>query len=189
MNDFFVLQLIIDMCLCYGLVLIEEVQLLKGFGVGNNLNGIYIQVSQYVVFIVINNFMCIDVLCLVLLQVELVEYLFIGIVLNLVDWIVIELQKDFMGVYIFVNLQFMVQFGLWGCLVVMIKFMIVDEFLVGVFKMGVQIFDCEQVSVIIVMQNEDDFVKNLVMILVEECLVLVDYCLEVFVKGDLMLVV
>jgi HK97 family phage major capsid protein len=185
MSDFPALQSIIDTRLRYGLALIEEAQLLKGSGVGNNLNGIYTQASQYAAPIVINNPTRIDVLRLALLQAELAEYPSTGIVLNPADWTAIELQKDSTGAYIFANPQSTAQPGLWGRPVVTTKSMTVDEFLVGAFKMGAQIFDREQASVTIATQNEDDFVKNLVTILAEERLALADYRPEAFVKGDL----
>lgn len=185
MSDFPALQSIIDTRLRYGLALIEEAQLLKGSGVGNNLNGIYTQASQYAAPIAINSPTRIDVLRLALLQAELAEYPSTGIVLNPADWTAIELQKDSTGAYIFANPQSTAQPGLWGRPVVTTKSMTVDEFLVGAFKMGAQIFDREQASVTIATQNEDDFVKNLVTILAEERLALADYRPEAFVKGDL----
>ncbi len=185
MADFPALQSIIDTRLRYGLALIEEAQLLKGSGVGNNLNGIYTQASQYAAPIVIKNPTRIDVLRLALLQAELAEYPSTGIVLNPADWTAIELQKDTTGAYIFTNPQSTAQPGLWGRPVVTTKSMTIDEFLVGAFKMGAQIFDREQASVTIATQNEDDFVKNLVTILAEERLALADYRPEAFVKGDL----
>jgi HK97 family phage major capsid protein len=53
LDDFMQLQSNIDGRLRYGLALVEENQLLKGSGVGNNLNGIYTQATAFAAPIVI----------------------------------------------------------------------------------------------------------------------------------------
>jgi len=185
LSDFPQLQSLIDVKLRYGLTLVEEAQLLKGSGVGNNLNGIYTQATAFLAPFVVANATRIDILRLALLQAELAEYPSTGIVLNPMDWAAIELQKDSTGAYIFANPQSLAQPALWGRPVVTTKSMTQDEFLVGAFKLGAQIFDREQAQVTIASENEDDFVNNLVTILAEERLALADYRPEAFVKGDL----
>lgn len=183
--DFPALQSIIDQKLRYGLMLVEEAQLLKGSGVGNNLNGIYTQATAYAEPIVIAGATRIDLLRLALLQAELAEYPSTGIVLHPSDWAAIELQKDSTGAYIFANPQSLAQPGLWGRPVVATQAMTADTFLVGAFQMGAQVFDRQQASVTVATENEDDFVNNLVTILAEERLALAVYRPEAFVKGDL----
>jgi HK97 family phage major capsid protein len=185
LSDFPQLQSLIDVKLRYGLALVEEAQLLKGSGVGNNLNGIYTQATAFVAPIVVAGATRIDILRLALLQAELAEYPSTGIVLNPMDWAAIELQKDTTGAYIFANPQSLSQPALWGRPVVSSKSMTQDEFLVGAFKLGAQIFDREQAQVTIATENEDDFINNLVTVLAEERLALADYRPEAFVKGDL----
>jgi HK97 family phage major capsid protein len=183
--DFKQLQSTIDVKLRYGLSLVEELQLLKGSGIGNNLNGIYTQASAYVAPIVLTGNTRIDVLRLALLQAELAEYPSTGIVLNPIDWAAIELTKDSTGGYIFANPQQTAQPGLWGRPVVTTKAMDQDTFLTGAFQLGAQLFDREQANVTIATENEDDFINNLVTILAEERLALAVYRPEAFVKGDL----
>lgn len=183
--DFPALQSIIDEKLRYGLMLVEEAQLLKGSGVGNNLNGVYTQATAYAAPIPIANATRLDVLRLALLQAELAEYPSTGIVLHPSDWAAIELTKDTTGAYIFANPQSLAQPGLWGRPVVATQAMTVDTFLVGAFRLGAQVFDRQQAAVTIATENEDDFVNNLVTILAEERLALAVYRPEAFVKGDI----
>lgn len=179
------LQSYIDQRLRYGLALVEEGQLLNGSGVGNNLNGINTQATAYAAPITVPNPTRIDVLRLALLQSELAEYPATGIVLHPSDWAAIELTKDSTGAYIFANPQSLAQPALWGRPVVSTQAMTVDNFLVGAFQLGAQVFDRMQSSVTVATENEDDFVKNMVTILAEERLGLAVYRPEAFVKGAL----
>lgn len=179
------MQSYIDGRLRYGLALKEEGQLLNGSGVGNNLNGIFTQASQYVAPIPVDGATRIDILRLALLQAELAEYPSTGIVLNPIDWAAIELQKDSTGAYIFANPQSISQPALWGRPVVATQAMSFNDFLVGAFKLGAQIFDRLQASIAVATENEDDFIKNMVAILIEERLGLAVYRPEAFIKGKL----
>lgn len=185
LDDLPMLESYIDGRLRYGLALREEAQLLKGSGSGNNLSGIYTQATAYAAPITISNPTRIDILRLALLQAEMAEFPSTGIVLNPADWAAIELQKDNTGAYIFANPQGTAQPALWGRPVVATQSMTVDEFLVGAFQLGAQVFDRESANVVISFQNEDDFVKNMVTIRGEERLALAVYRPEAFVKGDI----
>lgn len=184
LDDFKQLQSYIDGRLRYGLKLAEELQMLKGSGVGNNLLGLYTAASAYAAPIVIPGTLTrIDILRLALLQAELAEYPSTGIALHPADWTAIELTKDTTGGYIFANPQSLAQPGLWGRPVVTTPAMTVDTFLVGAFKLGAQVFDREQANVVIATMNEDDFVKNMITIRAEERLAMTVYRPEAFVKG------
>ena len=183
--DFPQLQSLVDVKLRYGLMLVEEAQLLKGSGVGNNLNGIYTQATAYAAPIVIASATRIDVLRLALLQAELAEYPSTGIVLHPSDWAAIELLKDSTGGYIFANPQSLAQPALWGRPVISTQAMTLDSFLVGAFQLGAQVFDRQLAQVTVATENEDDFVNNLVTILAEERLALAVYRPEAFVRGDI----
>lgn len=179
------LQSYIDQRLRYGLDLVEEAQLLNGSGVGNNLNGIYTQATGYAAPITIADATRIDTLRLALLQAELAEFPSTGIVLHPSDWAAIELQKDTSGAYIFANPQGLAQPALWGRPVVSTQAMQANDFLVGAFRMGAQVFDRMQTTVTVATESEDDFLHNLVVILMEKRLGLAVYRPEAFVKGDL----
>jgi HK97 family phage major capsid protein len=178
------LQSYVDGRLRFGLDLVEETQLLKGSGVGNNLNGIYTQATAYSAPIdPPGTETRIDVIRLMLLQAELAEFPATGIVLHPSDWAAIELTKDTTGAYIFANPQSLAQPVLWGRPVVSTQAMTVDTALVGAFRQASQIFDREETNVVIATQNEDDFVKNMVTIRAEERLASAVYRPEAFIKN------
>lgn len=183
LDDFPQLQSMIDARGRYGLKLVEENQLLKGSGVGNNLNGIYTQATSYVAPITVAGPTRIDVLRLMILQAALAEYPASGIVLHPSDWAAIELAKDADGRYIFANPQSMVQPRMWGLPVVPTQAMTQDTALVGAFNTQAQVFDREEANVVIATQNEDDFIKNMITIRIEERLALAVYRATAFIKN------
>ena len=183
LDDFAGLQSMIDGRLRYGLKIVEEGQLLKGSGVGNNLNGIYTQATAYVAPITVPTPTKIDTIRLMLLQAELALYPATGIVLHPSDWAAIELTKETTGGYIFANPQSLATPALWGRPVVATQAMTVDTALVGAFMLGAQIFDREDANVVISTENQDDFIKNMCTIRAEERLALAVYRPEAFVKN------
>ncbi len=102
------LQSYIDGRLRYGLMYVEENQLLNGSGAGTDLNGIYTQASAYnqpIAPTAAGNLTKIDVVRLAILQAALAEYPVTGIVMHPSDWADVELTKDDKGAYIFTNPQ------------------------------------------------------------------------------------
>lgn len=190
LNDYPQMQSIIDGQLSYGLKLIEEGQLLKGSGVGNNLNGIYTQATAYATpsgaiapaATIAGN---IDKLRLALLQAELALFPSDGLVVNPIDWANIELAKTTYGEYLIGDPQGSAAPRLWNRPVVTSASMTVNTFMAGAFGMGAQIFDREDAAVTIATENEDDFVNNLITVLIEERLALATYRPEAFIKGTL----
>lgn len=185
LEDFPQLQSQIDGRLRYGLDFVEETQLLKGSGTGNNLNGIYTQATAYAAPIAVTAPTRIDVLRLALLQAELAEYYADGIVLHPSDWAAIELLKDAQGRYLIGNPVGTLQPTLWARPVVATQAMTIDTFLVGAFKLASQIFDRADGNIIVSTENEDDLVNNLVTILAEKRLASAVYRPEAFIKGDM----
>lgn len=183
LDDLPALESYINERLMYGLKLVEENQLLKGSGAGNNLNGIYTQATAYVAPIVLTDTTLIDTLRLMLLQAELAEYPSDGIVLNPTDWARIELLKDDAGRYIIGNPQGMLSPSLWNRPVIATQAMTADTALVGAFRMGAQVFDRMLASVAVATENEDDFINNLITILIEERLALVVNRPAAFIKN------
>ncbi|EPF5447895.1 phage major capsid protein [Pseudomonas aeruginosa] len=175
----------IDGRLRYGLKLKEEMQLLKGSGVGLNLNGLYTQASIYAnPGVVVQAETAIDRLRLALLQVILAEYDADGIVLSPVDWAAIELTKDKNNNYVFATPTGLAVPGLWGRPVVASKSMDIGDFLTGSFQQGAEGWDREDVSVTVSTEDRDNLVKNMVTILCEERVGLSVFRPEAFVKGD-----
>lgn len=183
--DIPMLQSYINNRLIYGLKLVEDRQLLKGSGVGLNINGLYTQATNYVnPGVTVANETAIDRLRLAILQAELAEYDADGIVLSPVDWTGIELTKTTDNAYLFANPRGVATPGLWGRTVVTTQAMDAGDFLVGAFAQAAQGWDREDVSVQIATQDQDDFVKNMVKILVEERIGLTVFRPEALVKGE-----
>lgn len=181
------LQSYIDGRLRYGLMYVEESQLLNGGGSGTDLNGIYTQATPYVAPIVpsaAGNLTKIDVIRLAILQAFLAEFPSNGIVMHPSDWADIELTKTDDGAYLFANPQGGTEPRLWRLPVVETQAMTVDKFLTGAFQLGAQIFDREDANVEISTEDSDNFRKNLVTIRAEERLALAVYRPESFIKGD-----
>lgn len=183
LSDISQLRSIIDQRLLYGLAYVEETQLLNGDGTGQNLNGIVTQATAYAAPISLADLNKIDVLRLAMLQAALAEYPATGHVLNPIDWAEIETLKDANGRYIIGNPQGTLMKTLWGLPVVDTQAMSEGEFLTGAFRLGAQLFDRWEARVEAGYVN-DDFIKNLVTILVEERLALAVYRPEAFITGD-----
>lgn len=179
------LQSYIDTRLRYGLKFREDRQLLKGSGVGLNINGIYTQASNYAnPGVTVQAETRIDRLRLALLQSELAEYPADGIVLSPLDWAAIELTKTTDNAYLFSNPRFLTQAGLWGRSIVTSTAMDAGDFLVGAFGYAAQGWDREDAHLVISLEDRDNVVKNLVTLLVEERVGLTVYRPEGFVKGN-----
>lgn len=180
------LQSYIDGRLLYGLAYVEDNQILNGAGTGTDLNGIYTQATAFASPLpgTLANVTQLDTLRLAILQAFLAEYMPDGIVLNPIDWALIELLKDGDGRYIIGDPKAEGVPKLWGKPVVETQAMTADKFLVGAFRMGAQLFDREDANVQISTEDSDNFRKNLVTILAEERAALAVYRPEAFVKGD-----
>lgn len=187
LDDAKALQSYIDARARYGLLLAEEAQLLYGNGAGANLQGLVTVASQYSApaGVTVTGEQRIDRLRLGLLQAELAEFPSDGIVLNPIDWALIELIKDDVGRYIIGQPQDGTTARLWNRPVVGTQAMKQNDFLVGAFKLGAQILDRLEVEVLISTENADDFEKNMVTLRAEERLAFAIYRTEAFVTGKL----
>jgi HK97 family phage major capsid protein len=184
LDDLPQLQSYIDGRLRYGLAYAEELQLLNGDGTGTNLNGVYTQATAFASPIPVTaGATRVDVVRVAMLQAALAEFPPTGIVLNPIDWAMIELTKTTDGAYLFANPQGTVDARLWGLPVVATQAMASGSFLTGAFRLGAQIFDRMDARVEISTEDSDNFRKNLVTILAEERLALAVYRPEAFIKG------
>lgn len=169
----------------YGLEFVEEAQILYGNGTGQNLTGIIPQASAYSAPFAPAAETPIDRLRLAILQATLALYPATGICLNDTDWARIELTKDTQGRYIIGSPQGNIAPRLWGLPVATTLAMSVNQFLVGAFRLGAQLFDRMAIEVLLSTENEDDFVKNMITIRAEERLALAVYRPAAFVQGQL----
>ncbi|MBX7459548.1 phage major capsid protein [Qipengyuania huizhouensis] len=183
LDDAPALQSIIDNRLRYGLAFKEEVKLLNGPG-GSDLEGLVTAATAYAAPSGLTAAHQIDTARLAMLQVALAEYPANGIVMNPIDWAVIELLKDANDNYLIGQPQGMTPPTLWGLPVVPTQAMTEDKFLVGAFDLAAQIFDRQNSTVEVSTEDGDNFIKNKVTIRAEERLALAIYRPEALVYGD-----
>lgn len=176
----------IDGRLRYGLKLKEEAQLLKGSGVGLNIEGLITAATAYAnPGVDPQGETAIDRLRLAMLQVTLAEYDADGIVLSPIDWAAIELTKDKDNNYLFAQpTTGLLTPRLWGRPVAESQSMTAGDFLVGSFGQAAQGWDREDMTVMVSTEDQDNFVKNMVTILCEERVGLTIYRPEALVTGD-----
>ena len=186
LDDVAYLQSYINEILLSGLAEVEDRQLLKGSGTGNDLEGLVTAAAPYAAPITIPGTPTpVDILRLALLQSALTRHVPTGIVLNPANWAAIELLKDTTGRYIFTSATGP-QGGrtLWGKPVVETIAMDEDEFLVGPFRTGAQILDREDANVQVSTEDRDNFIKNMVTVRAEERLAFAIYTPLSFITGS-----
>ncbi|HWA18965.1 MAG TPA: phage major capsid protein [Devosia sp.] len=178
------LQSYIDTRMRYGLKLEEEEQILAGDGLGNNLKGILSYASPFYQSTYSDeaNDTRIDTIRRAVLQVRVAELKPTFVALNPVDWAGIELTKDDVGRYIWVNVQVGGTPQIWRLAVIETTALNDGEFLVGA-TMGAQVFDRQDAAVEVSTEHADYFTNGKVAILAEERLALTVTRPESFVHG------
>lgn len=171
--------------LMYGLKLVEENQLLNGDGTGQNLEGVNTVATAFNTDLPAANATIADQLALAIYQVSLSEYDASGIILNTKDWYDLCLLKDANGNYILGGPQALASKVLWGLPVVATNAQAQGTFTVGAFNIASQVWDREDANIAITPYNQDNFVKNMVTILVEERLAVTHYRPAAIVTGSL----
>lgn len=184
LDDAPALRSYIDARARYGLRLEEEDELLNGDGTGAHIKGLIPSATPFNAAFVVEAKQRIDTIRLAILQVFLAEFPASGIVLNPTDWAAIQLLKDSQERYIIGNPQDGNTPRLWSLPVVETQAMTANDFLVGAFNMGAQIFDRMEIEVLLSTENSTDFEKNMVTIRAEERVALAIYRPEAFVTGD-----
>jgi HK97 family phage major capsid protein len=178
------LRAAVDGELIYGLRLQEDEQLLLGDGTGQNLHGIIPQATDYESARNVVGDTRFDTIAHALAQSEVALLPATGIVMNTDDLEALKVIKDADGRYIGGG-----PFGppitsIWGRPVVGTPRMDPGDFLVGAFRDGAQLYDRETVQVLISSENEDDFVRNLLTVLVEERLAFAVKRPQAFIYGE-----
>jgi len=84
------------------------------------------------------------------------------------DWADIELQKDSTGQYIWVDVTTGGESKVWRLAVVPTNAITAGNFLVGDFPAAAVVYDRQEATIEISREDRDNFVKNMVTILVEE---------------------
>lgn len=183
LDDSPMLQSFIEGRLMYGLKLFEENQLLNGDATGSNLSGLLKSGNFAAYTRARTGDTKLDALRRAITQASLSEYTADTIVINTADWEAIELIKSTAGEYVWTNPAIGNAPQVWGKRVVATNAIAAGTFLVGAFAMGAQIWDRQQASVMVSLENDTNFVKNMATILAEERLALTVYRPAAFIKG------
>lgn len=192
LSDAPMLQGLIDVDLRYGLQLESDEQLLLGDGTGGNMTGLLVDADIPTVGELPSTTTpaekagaMIDHIRSAVTTCQTNEYYnMTGIVLNPVDWEILETAKATDGHYL------MIQFPsegaserIWRMPVVVTNAMPADNFILGDWTMGAKIYDRESVEIRVSESHADYFVKNGVAVLAEERYVLGIQRPKAFCKG------
>ncbi|MDQ6824776.1 MAG: phage major capsid protein [Candidatus Eremiobacteraeota bacterium] len=156
----------IDTRLRFGFAFVEELQLLKGSGVGNNLSRLLTAATAYSG--AVGGDTKIDTLRRAVAQLESTEFSATGIIVNPIDWEAIALVKTTEGEYVVGDPSGTNPAQLWGLPVVSSNSMTVGTFLVADFPQAALILDRMQPRVDIPTETEDDFLQNMAQVRAEE---------------------
>lgn len=166
--DFPAMASYIDNRMRFMVVLTEETQLLTGSGTAPNLRGVLNVVGIQTQAKGADNGPDAIMKGTVKVQVNGLYGDPDGIVMHPTDWQNIRLLKDANGNYIFGPPGMQVETRIWGYPVVVTVSMTLGTALVGMFKLGGQVFYREGMRVESTNSNEDDFKKNLIAIRAEQ---------------------
>lgn len=186
------LAALIDLELTYGLDLESDNQLLIGDGTGQNMTGLMVDAAVSTVGELASGTAAADVpsamidhIRSAITKCQTFEYYNMnGLILNPVDWEILETAKATDGHYL------MIQFPsegagdrMWKVPVVVTNAMPADNFLLGDFTMGAKIYDRESVEVRVSESHGTYFVENGVAVLAEERYVMTVNRPKAFCKG------
>ncbi|MET4595772.1 MULTISPECIES: phage major capsid protein [unclassified Sphingomonas] len=178
--------------LLFGLRDVEDLQLVMGDGLGQNLTGMYPAATAYSAPYALTAPNKMDRIGSALLQLALADYNADGIIMHPSDWLRIKLLKDAAGGYLTAdpisgkssNGDMTERPMLWGVPVIPTKSMAVGKFLVGEFRAAVTLYDRWEVRIEASTQDRDNFIRNLCTILGEERVALAIKQAGALVRGD-----
>ena len=154
----------------YGLELKEDDQILNGNGTTPNLQGIIPQATVLNPAVIpgYTPATLVDEIRVAKLQVRLAQYPASAVVMNPIDWALIELLKDTQGAYLYSSVVSGARPRLWGMDVVISDSIAQGQFLTGSFALAATIWDRMATTIRISTEDRDNFVKNMVTILLEK---------------------
>lgn len=180
------LESYINTRMAYGLKLQEEGQLLTGDSSAGELNGILNQATDDGITpsSSINEF---DVIRKAITKAQKIEYYPDAVVMNPTDVEKLDLLKEASdnNNYVSSNPRQTNAATVWGLPVVVSNSISENEYLMGSFVMGAQIWDREQSRIDVSLEDGDNFRKNMVTIRSEERIALTVYRPAAFIKGTL----
>lgn len=151
----------------YGVQLAEDNQLLNGTGVAPQITGFMLNAVAAPAPPAGSNL--VDAVGMAVFDLAAKGWVPDGTVMNPSDWGNVAMLKNSQGNYLFYNPLVYVQGDrIWGTRFVLSTNMAAGDFLVGGFRSNSQLVDRQDVTVQVAAQNEDDFIKNMLTILVEE---------------------
>lgn len=177
------LQSYIDNRLVYGLLDKEESQIVSGDGTGENLRGLITAATAYDASGDQSTDTLMDKLANAILQVRLAHMTANGIIMHPSDVNALRKIKDDEGRYLFADPGSANIIAPWGVPIVESMNITAGHFCVGAFNQAAQLFDRQSATVDLSEHNEDNFVKNMVTIRVEERLALAIYRPEAIIYG------
>lgn len=193
LSDAPMLQNLIDNRLTYGLDLESDDQLLNGDGTGQNLDGILQdsaindagELPSGTATADIPSAMIDHIRKAIRIEQQNEYYNMTGLVLNPVDWEILETAKATDGHYLMVSMPTgRATETVWRVPVIVTNAMPASTFLIGDWNMGAVIYDREDVSVRVSESHADYFVKNGVAVLAEERYTLAIPLPNAFCKGS-----
>lgn len=162
----------------------EDQQLLLGSGAGINISGLVTNATAYSDNLADSDISRIDILVDAARQIRDDEYMATAMVIHPTDATLIKLTKDDNGNYIHPWIFMPTgQIVLDGIPVIVTTAMTSGQFLVGDFRRGAQVFDRKDMSLEISYENEDNFIKGMVTIRIQERLALAVYRAKAFIYG------
>jgi HK97 family phage major capsid protein len=175
----------VDGRLRYGVQLVEDSQVLLGDGTGQNLGGLVPAATAFSSPTGIALDTMADYVGAAIAQLRTIEHEPDGVVLHPNDWQKISQQKGSDGHYLIPGGPFSTAAPiLFNKPVALTTAMPQDEFLVGQFAVGAELFEREETVVELSTEDRDNFIKNLVTIRAEERVALAIYRPEAFIHGD-----
>lgn len=193
LSDAPMLQNLIDNRLTYGLDLESDDQLLNGDGTGQNLDGILQdsaindagELPSGTAAADIPSAMIDHIRKAIRIEQQAEYYNMTGLVLNPVDWEILETAKATDGHYLMVSMPTgRATETVWRVPVIVTNAMPASTFLIGDWNMGAVIYDREDVSVRVSESHADYFVKNGVAVLAEERYLLAIPLPNAFCRGS-----
>ncbi|UOR05860.1 phage major capsid protein [Hymenobacter aerilatus] len=163
---------------------VKQAQLIYGDGLNVNLQGIYPVATEFAYSgSPIEHVSNIDALRKAIAQVRKAKYNATAILMHPDDVADLELIKDENGNYVLPTILTGNMPNIGKIQIMDIDVMTPGTFLVGAFDKGAQYFTREGLTIRVYDQNEDDAIKNMVTVVVEERGVQAVYRPEAFVKG------
>ena len=156
----------------YGVQRAEDIEIINGTGTSPRLKGFLPMIGAATAAAAGSTL--VDAIGIAVFELAANGFMADGTVVNPADWGAVAMKKNSQGNYLFANpIDYSGITRLWGTRVVQTAAIAPGVFFTGAFQGHSLLLDREEVSVQVATQNEDDFIKNMVTILVEERVVLI----------------